>query len=427
MRGNKRRAIALLLTLFLVFGLVPTPVSGALAPGLQMKDIGTDTQTDRPDSLTDGAIWTDKSVESLGNGLFEITLTALGQDYKVEEPEDRENIDVVLVLDVSGSMGSNNRLSNMKAAASSAAAILLGAEGNSVAVIKYSDDAETVQDFTTNSAVVSNKINSLSAGGGTNIQKAFYLAQRTIELREDATNKPIIILMSDGQPTYYYNGIIGVDSPLPRQGEGYSSETNGAYVWNTVKQAMHAKNSVTGLDIYTIGFGVSDSNAYAVTTLQPTEENTRNYRPNLTFYSGESRNVTESGIFQFASRSSNEGDTWSEWQLAKAGEAGYVAPNTTKVFGAWVPFTDAAQNPVASWDSIARTGSIYNIVYTDKIQIIRAIIAEKLDSLQPKERVRNTEVLSGLLEKSPSTTNTGMMPAPCPATVLPESSTPLWK
>lgn len=355
----------MLLTLLLVFGLVPAPVSGALAPGLQMKDIGADTPTERPDSLTDGAIWTDKSVESLGNGVFEITLTALGQDYKVEEPEDRENIDVVLVLDVSGSMGSNDRLENMKAAASSAAAILLGAEGNRVAVVKYSDDAETVQDFTTNSAVISSKINSLSSGGGTNIQKAFYLAQRTIELREDATNKPIIILMSDGQPTYYYNGIIGIDSPLPRQGEGYSSETDGDYVWNTVKQAMHAKNTVPGLDIYTIGFGVSSSNAYAVATLQPTEENTRAYRPNLTFYSGESRNVTESGIFQFASRSSDKGDTWSEWQLAKAGEDRYVEPNTTKVFGAWVPFADVVQNPVASWDSIVRTGSINNITYTD--------------------------------------------------------------
>jgi uncharacterized repeat protein (TIGR01451 family)/LPXTG-motif cell wall-anchored protein len=364
MRGNKRRAIALLLTLLLVFGLVPAPVSGTLAPGLQMKDIGSDTQTALPDSLTDGAIWTDKSVNSLGNGEFEITLKALGQDYKLEEPEDRENIDVVLVLDVSGSM-EGSRLTNMKAAASSAADILLGAEGNRVAVVKYSDDAETVQDFTTTSAVVSTKINSLSAGGGTNIQKAFYLAQRTIELREDATNKPIIILMSDGQPTYYYNGIIGVDSPLPRQGEGYSSETNGAYVWNTVKQAMHAKNSIQGLDIYTIGFGVSASNAYAVATLQPTEENTRPYRPFTTTYTGESRSVFESGTFQFQRTSSNAGNKWSDWILAQPQQAGYVSPVSTKAYGTWGTFSSTNQPPTASWNPIVITGVIGNISFTD--------------------------------------------------------------
>ena len=354
MRGNKRRAIALLLTLLLVFGLVPAPVSGALAPGLQMKDIRADAPTALPDSLTDGAIWTDKSVESLGNGLFEITLTALGQDYKVEEPEDRENIDVVLVLDVSGSM-KGSRLTNMKAAATSAAAILLGVEGNRVAVVKYSREAMKIQDFTTSSALVGAKINSLSDGGGTNIQDAFYTAQKTITDRSDADNKPIIILMSDGQPTYYHDGIITPDNSPPRLGSGDGDDTDGNYVWNTVKQAMHAKNTVPGLDIYTIGFGVSTSNAYAVATLQPTEENTRDYRPE--YYRGQTRQVEESGRYQYYRERFISWDNWRLSSLSLAGDH-YVEPVVTTTNGAWSNFSSYSNEPITFQTPVTRTTSI---------------------------------------------------------------------
>ena len=282
MKERRKKALAMLLAMLLVIGLIPAPVSGALSgEGLVITGEGADAVTPLPASLTDGAVWTDKSVTSLGNGEFDITLTALGQDYKIEEPSDRENLDVVLVLDVSGSMGSNGRLANMKTAAASAAAILLGVEGNRVAVVKYSGEATKIQDFTTSSALVGTKINSLSDGGGTNIQHAFYTAQKTITDRSDATNKPIIILMSDGEPTYYYNSVQTETDQTNRLGNG--SGSSGDHVWNTMEQAMHAKSAVDRLDIYTIGFGVNslgdNARARATATLQPTAENTEDYRP----------------------------------------------------------------------------------------------------------------------------------------------------
>jgi uncharacterized repeat protein (TIGR01451 family) len=286
MKERRKKALAMLLAMLLVIGLIPAPVSGALSgEGLVITGEGADAVTPLPDSLTDGAVWTDKSVTPLGNGIFNITLKALGQDYKVEEPQNREKLDVVLVLDVSGSMGSNNRIANMKVAASSAAAILLGVEGNRVAVVKYSEYATEELNFTTSSSIVANKINSFTANGGTNIQHAFYTAQRTIEQRTNSTNKPVIILMSDGEPTYYYNSVQTVTNQTNRQGNG--SGSSGDHVWNTVKQAMHAKNTVNRLDIYTIGFGVSDlataPKARATATLQPTSANTVNYRGNDAF------------------------------------------------------------------------------------------------------------------------------------------------
>ena len=286
MKERRKKALAMLLAMLLVIGLVPAPVSGALSgEGLVITGEDANPVTPLPASLTDGAVWTDKSVTSLGNGEFDITLTALGQDYKIEEPSDRENLDVVLVLDVSGSMGSNGRLANMKAAASSAAAILLGVEGNRVAVVKYSEYATEELNFTTSSSIVTNKINSFTANGGTNIQHAFYTAHRTIEKRTNSTNKPVIILMSDGEPTYYYNSVQTLTNQTTRQGNG--SGSTGDHVWNTVKQAMYAKNSVNRLDIYTIGFGVNslgnNARARATATLQPTLANTVNYRGNDAF------------------------------------------------------------------------------------------------------------------------------------------------
>lgn len=364
MRGNKRRAIALLLTLLLVLGLVPAPVSGALAPGLVITGEGANPVTQLPASLTDGAVWTDKSVKSLGNGEFEITLTALGQDYKLEEPEDRENIDVVLVLDVSGSM-EGSRLTNMKAAASSAADILLGVEGNRVAVVKYSEYAATELNFTTVASLVTNKINGLRAGGGTNIQHAFYEAQKAIDDRTEVSNKPIIILMSDGEPTYYYDVVLESD-PANSDRKGSGSSSSGQHVWNTVKQAMHAKNTVPRLDIYTIGFGVNNlgtnAKARAIATLQPTSQNTQEYRPE--YYRGQTRQVIESGNYQFYSYLyKDRGWHWSDWELSNQRLAGnrYRLPIVVTTPGAWTDYANYVEKPENTSADVIRTSSVINI------------------------------------------------------------------
>lgn len=197
MKRNINKFMTVLLTLLLIFGTVPA-FSFALSDNLSIENPDADKSTPIPVSLENGEIWADKSVEYVGDGEFEITLRAMGRNLERTEESQAEPVDVVLVLDVSGSMKDHNRLSSMQEAAKKAVDTLLKVDGNRVAIIKYSKYAEKVSDFDTNASSLKNSINFV-ANGGTNIQNAFFKAQELIENRSNKTNKPVIILMSDGE------------------------------------------------------------------------------------------------------------------------------------------------------------------------------------------------------------------------------------
>lgn len=123
-------------------------------------------------------------------------------------------VDVVLVLDVSGSMGSgdNSKLAKMKAAAGVFLDTFLTEDRagyNSVAAIEYSGSASGVLDGTfvgySQKGTLKNQINGLESGGGTNIQDGIRQAQELLGNRPEE-NEKYIVLLSDGAPTYSYKG-----------------------------------------------------------------------------------------------------------------------------------------------------------------------------------------------------------------------------
>ena len=63
LRNNPKlkRVFSLLMSFVLIFGMVPIP-SFALPAGVSITNPGNDTQTVLPSALSDGQIWTDKSV-----------------------------------------------------------------------------------------------------------------------------------------------------------------------------------------------------------------------------------------------------------------------------------------------------------------------------------------------------------------------------
>ncbi len=301
----------------ILFGMLPTTVS-AVAPGLQIKEnsIDADAATTIPTSLSNGEIWTDKSVvpDATNPGEFTITLSAAGQDFQIENPLPQDKLDVVLLLDVSTSMNekptgqSKTKLESMKEAASDAVTTLLGVNGNRVAIVSYSDYATRRTGNNDSSAFLTNEnnlkqaISGLNASGYTNIQNAFLRAQEIIEARTNKVNRPVIILMSDGEPTVYHSSLTQHnDSNRSR-----STSSGADYVWNTILQAMKAKEEIPDLRIFTIGFGVGGS-AYAVATLMPTEGNTENYRP--TVYSAKTRIATETANFEYNRQGSSNNYT----------------------------------------------------------------------------------------------------------------------
>lgn len=359
----KKKIFSLILVASILIGLLPTPVS-ALATGLQIQpgSIDADPVTNPPAKLKDGQIWTDKSVVPVNNtGEFKITLSAAGQNYQITIPGERQKLDVVLVLDVSGSMDSYNRLSNMKTAASNAVNALLAPElDNRVALISYSSTALLKVDFTNSKVTLLNEINKLSADGGTNIQNAFLKAQQALENRSDKSRQPVIILMSDGAPTYYYTSL---EDHSNRQGNGQNTTRNE--VWWTIKQAAKAKSEIPDLRIYTIGFGVGRSDA-AIATLMPDATNTDSYRPSG--YYGFYRKVTESGQYYWYR---TKLISWGDWSLVKPIDT-YKRPLST-TYGAWIPFDGRSSQPQNQMGDPNKTGSAINPTDPEYIGLVTQI------------------------------------------------------
>ncbi|MGX8796610.1 InlB B-repeat-containing protein [Fusibacter sp. JL298sf-3] len=292
-------------------------------------------------ALSDGQIWAGKEVTYKGDGTFDITLKAAGQNYAVETVLPQEQYDVVLVLDRSSSMRGGG-LTSAQTAARSAVEQLLTVEGNRVAIVSYAGGVQRNSGLTSSRRQLDSAINSLRADGGTNIQAAFVEAQSILGNRSgsDAERKSLVVLMSDGEPTYYIDasGVRRGDGTL--QGEVFSRTA----AWHTIEQANVLKNSISGLQIFTIGFGVDSASGKA--TLMPTAANTAEMRVESVV---QKQTYTEKGAFQVR--------RYKEWEL----------------FGGWSDWsewapTGAARNTVASdhsnWSDADRYPSDLRTEYT---------------------------------------------------------------
>lgn len=125
-----------------------------------------------------------------------------GYEYKCEQGVfvlelDESAKDIVLVVDVSGSMD-GSPMSSMKTACKRFANNILGKNnGCRVAMVTYDDYASAVVPFTKYRSKIETAANGLYAGGGTNIESGLMRAE---ELLTDSQKKKTIVLMSDGQP-----------------------------------------------------------------------------------------------------------------------------------------------------------------------------------------------------------------------------------
>ena len=106
--------------------------------------------------------------------------------------------DVVLVLDVSGSMN-GTPLSETKQAAVKFVETVLGQSANTrISIVTYSDTASVVMQAENNIPELRKAVNSLESGGGTNLYTALEQAQSILDGRRADTK--MIVVMSDGLP-----------------------------------------------------------------------------------------------------------------------------------------------------------------------------------------------------------------------------------
>lgn len=169
------------------------------------------------------ASWTSGSEGEIA----EVKLRVTAKNGEVDS-QIKQTTDIVLVIDNSGSMDDNNKLKNAKNAAKQFVNQLLTADNKgyvNIALVKYSTSAHEGREikektflgfptgdfyeadklgFTNNSSKLNDAIDYMYADGGTNIQAGLYLANQLLTGR-NAENK-IIVLLSDGEPTYSYMG-----------------------------------------------------------------------------------------------------------------------------------------------------------------------------------------------------------------------------
>ena len=122
-----------------------------------------------------------------------------GNDYYPDYVPDRvtsDERDVVLVLDVSGSMAGEPMEQTKRAARNFIDTVLQ--QDASIGLVTYDNYANMVSDFTIDGDYLKSCVDSLWDGGGTNIDAGLSVAQEM--LRQSNAKKKIIVLMSDGLP-----------------------------------------------------------------------------------------------------------------------------------------------------------------------------------------------------------------------------------
>ena len=200
-----RKNLSLLLAAVITFS-ISGLTTVALAAG---SDSGEVVHNGSVVNSSDGNVSVQKTAQKVSgeNDTFDITLRVTTSD-KVDVVTKETAAHVVLVIDTSGSM-KQERTTNAKNAATAFVSTMLSADvpaDNQVAVVTYSGAASAVVGLSDNHVTVNNKINNLAkqGEGGTNIQAGLQVAQGILASGHKDGVKDIILLLSDGQPTYSY-------------------------------------------------------------------------------------------------------------------------------------------------------------------------------------------------------------------------------
>ena len=218
-------------------------------------------------SLGAGEVYANKSAKVVEGGSgrdVDITIGLGGESFSHTISQKRE---VVLVLDNSGSMNepvsstdSTTKLEALKTATNSLLDTLLpdGVSNDTrVGIVYYSTSATSVA-LTNDKAALKRTVNAMVANGGTNVQYGLKLGN---SLFDDKNASQSLILLSDGEPTFYTTD----DGKVVGTGRDDSQACEKEFILcfeAGVKPSEAALTEAKNIKatIYSIGFGV-DSNA----------------------------------------------------------------------------------------------------------------------------------------------------------------------
>ena len=228
-----------------------------------------------------------KTIKKNQDGTYTLKLDVKGA---VSSTSTKPKVDLVIIADVSGSMkeemrGGGTRLSSLQTSAKSLTKALLenGDVDGRIALVKYSgnnergekayDDASVVTSWTGSKDTIDSGINHLIAAGGTNCQAGLYEARTKVlnSARSDA--QKIVIFMSDGEPTFYYDSN-GKTMGLGRaDGDGYDYDKWGNIIIKNEGSCSNAAyteaEKITDIDaFYSIGISSAANETFLKNLIQ---------------------------------------------------------------------------------------------------------------------------------------------------------------
>lgn len=185
----------------------------------------------------------EKYIKRNDDGTYDVTLNAsgtIGSDVK------KAFVDIVLVVDTSGSMEGSN-LTNTKNAIN-ALVDAFDAKNETVdtkyKLVTFAGSAETKTSDWVNGTKLKKEAGKLSADGGTNYDQGLSQAATAINSSNRENAKKIVIFLTDGQPTYY-----GTNK------SGYGNETSK----KTLEAAVTSAGKISCERFYAVGIGLPSS------------------------------------------------------------------------------------------------------------------------------------------------------------------------
>lgn len=238
----------------------------------------------------------DASDDNLKKGRnAKVTLTVNGNPYTTSQTS-MSKLDIILVLDNSGSMaygsrGKNDnstpsRIASLESTANDFINTMLDKDGNvQIGLVTFSKDVNTSVSFSNYSKKndLTTAINGMTANGGTNLQAGIEKAHDLLDGgRNDA--KKMVIILTDGIPTYFntnkqvWGRSIKITCGGGADDKASNWDTSGSYSCPDKTPSAAAEQELDDLkkdystaDIYTITFGEEEEAASKLEKINPVE------------------------------------------------------------------------------------------------------------------------------------------------------------
>lgn len=224
-------------------GITSTNMNIAVGNSRSVESKNNYSQNGGSGETVESKMFHEKYIKRNTDGTYDITLNAsgtIGSDVK------KAFVDIVLVVDTSGSMKGDNLTSTKNAI--NALVDAFDAKKETVdtkyKLVTFSSSAKTKTDDWVNGTNLKKEAGKLSADGGTNYDQGLTKAATAINSSSRENAKKIVIFLTDGKPTYY-----GTDK------SGYGDETSK----KTLEAAVASAGKISCERFYAVGIGLPSS------------------------------------------------------------------------------------------------------------------------------------------------------------------------